>query len=162
MGLKVNKEELSKILGKSTTTLTTWQKNGLPIFQDGTKGKANIYDTSDVIQWLIDFNLGKLIDDSEIDQQVYSYEKERARKEKEGADKLGMENAQRRKELFPLEVLGNALENVVAQICAILDSIPVNIKRKIPELTASDIDIVKREIAKARNIASRSRIECDD
>ncbi|RDL44679.1 hypothetical protein DN730_09850 [Marinomonas piezotolerans] len=53
MGKKVQKKELADILGVTEKTLTTWQKNGMPIEVVGGRGSRNIYDTEAVVEWLV-------------------------------------------------------------------------------------------------------------
>ena len=53
MGKKVQKKELADILGVTEKTLTTWQKNGMPIEIVGGRGQRNTYDTEAVIEWLV-------------------------------------------------------------------------------------------------------------
>ena len=52
MGKKVQKKELADILGVTEKTLTTWQKNGMPIEVQGGRGQRNTYDTESVIEWV--------------------------------------------------------------------------------------------------------------
>ncbi len=51
MGMKVNKNQLSEVLGKSERTLTEWQKEGMPIEEIGDRGESNVYDTEKCIAW---------------------------------------------------------------------------------------------------------------
>lgn len=52
MGKIVNQGELAEILGKSPTTITEWQAQGLPIKTE-TPGRVGYeYDTADVIIWI--------------------------------------------------------------------------------------------------------------
>ncbi len=53
MAKRVNKKELSDILGISERTLTEWQKEGMPIAFDGDRGQSNEYDTAHVIEWYV-------------------------------------------------------------------------------------------------------------
>lgn len=53
MGKKVQKKELAEILGVTEKTLTTWQKNGMPIEVVGGRGQRNTYDTEEVIDWVV-------------------------------------------------------------------------------------------------------------
>lgn len=59
MGKKVQKKELAEILNVSEKTLTNWQKSGMPIEVEGGRGYINIYDTSEVISWMINQRLAK-------------------------------------------------------------------------------------------------------
>lgn len=86
---------------------------------------------------------------------------ERARLARAQSERIEMENAVKRGELAPIDTLRDALVPVVAQIAAILDAVPVKLKRESPQLTATDLDIIKREIAKAQNIAAEVRYEPD-
>lgn len=53
MGKIVNKRDLALIVGVSERTLTEYQREGLPMQVDGTRGESNAYDTEQVIRWLI-------------------------------------------------------------------------------------------------------------
>ena len=79
---------------------------------------------------------------------------ERARLAKMQADKIEMENAVRRGELVEVDILRTVLADVAGQLSSALESIPVKLRREAPHLTATDLDVVKREIAKARNLMS--------
>ena len=90
---------------------------------------------------------------------------ERAKLARAQTEKIDMELAVRRAELIPAGDVTAALSSVAAQAAAILDSIPVKLKRESPHLSASDIEIVKRELARARNVMAsiehESAIKCD-
>lgn len=60
MGKKVQKKELAEILGVSEKTLTTWQKNGMPIEVQGGRGQSNTYDTEEVINWVVTQRVAKM------------------------------------------------------------------------------------------------------
>jgi terminase small subunit / prophage DNA-packing protein len=84
---------------------------------------------------------------------------ERAKLARVQTERIEMENAVKRGELAPIDSLRDALVPVVAQIAAILDAVPVKLKREAPHLTAADLEIVKREIARAQNLAAEARYE---
>lgn len=53
-GMQVNKKELSEIFGISERTLTEYQKDPLfPFIEDGGRGQKNLYDTAQVLRYLI-------------------------------------------------------------------------------------------------------------
>ena len=54
----------------------------------------------------------------------------------------------------PVDQLTEALTGVLSQQVAILEAIPNNVKRKNPAISARDIEVIKKEIAKARNLAA--------
>lgn len=91
MGLIVTKIQLAEILGVSDRTLTTWQKNGLPIKVDGARGEANKYDTEDVIEWMIARDVNAAIGGTGGGSEKYDYETERARLTFHQANKVALE-----------------------------------------------------------------------
>ena len=86
---------------------------------------------------------------------------ERARLARAQSERIEMENAIKRGEIAPIDSLRDAMIPALTQISAIMDAIPVRLKREAPHLTATDIDIVKREIAAAMNLAAQVRYEPD-
>lgn len=83
---------------------------------------------------------------------------ERARLASEQADKIAMQNAVTRQELAPVHVVEDVLAKAGAKVAGILDTIPGIIQRRVPSLRATDIDLIRREIAKARNVAAAVNI----
>ena len=76
---------------------------------------------------------------------------ERARLAREQADKIAMQNAVTRGELTHTVLLEQVLAGTAAKIAGVLDSIPGMIRRRVPQLSAADIDVISGEIVKARN-----------
>lgn len=87
---------------------------------------------------------------------------ERAALAREQRDRIAMQNAVTRRELAPIATLEMALATVGRKISAVLESIPVSIKRRSKNLTAEDIAIITGEINRARNIAAAAQLEEDD
>lgn len=87
---------------------------------------------------------------------------ERARLAKEQADKVAMLNARARRELAPVYVLEQALANACRQIAGILEAIPVNLKRRVKNLSAEELEFITREIVQARNLAASAEITLED
>lgn len=85
---------------------------------------------------------------------------ERARLAREQADKIAMQNAQTRRELAPAYLIEEVLAKAGAKVAGILEAIPGQVKRRLPNLPASEIEAIQTEIAKARNVAAA--ISLDD
>jgi phage terminase Nu1 subunit (DNA packaging protein) len=123
MGKIVTKKELSEIIGVSERTITTYQKNGLPIEIDGGRGQSNSYDTEVVIKWLIHREMERLHSDAGADGSVFDYEMERARLTHHQANKAGMEAEVMKGQLIPSQtvktVWGDMLMNCRAKLLAI-------------------------------------------
>lgn len=79
---------------------------------------------------------------------------ERALLAREQREKIAMQNAVTRKELAPAYALEEILTRAGTRAAKILDTIPGEIKRRVPQLTADDIRVVASTVAKARNIAA--------
>lgn len=84
---------------------------------------------------------------------------ERARLAREQADKIAMQNAVTRGELAPARLLEEVLAKVGARAGRILETIPGEIRRRLPQLTSDDIGAVNRIVAKARNMAAGMSLE---
>ena len=65
-------------------------------------------------------------------------------------------------ELAPINVLEWALASVCNQIGATLETLPAKLKRRLPQLNAADLEIIRKEIAKARNAAAAIRLDLGD
>lgn len=77
--------------------------------------------------------------------------RERARLAREQADKIAMQNAVARGELAPANLLEQVLARVGARVGRLLETIPGELKRRHPSLTADDVAAVASTVAKARN-----------
>lgn len=84
---------------------------------------------------------------------------ERARLAKEQADKIAMQNAQARRELAPVVLITEVLAKAGTRVAGILEAIPGQVKRRLPDLPATEIEAIQREIAKARNICAAIRLD---
>jgi phage terminase Nu1 subunit (DNA packaging protein) len=133
MGKRVNKRELSEFLGYSERTLTEWQDAGMPIEEKGDRGEANVYDTADVVKWLVSRETGK----------------DRAETEKERltrlqADQIELEIAVKRKTLVPVAEIEPVYNRMVATAAAFLRSQIVPL--------AQSLELVQGEEAKVQLI----------
>lgn len=131
MGKIVNKAELAEILGKSERTLTTWQKNGLPIASDGERGSSNFYDVEEVIEWMINREIRRLVGDSEDPEGAYDYEKERARLTHHQANKVALEEEILRGDLIPAETVAFVQGQMLAAFRAKLLGMPTKLAPRV-------------------------------
>jgi phage terminase Nu1 subunit (DNA packaging protein) len=92
-----NKSKLADILGVTQTTLTMWQREGLPFATK--RGRDNAYETSDVIDWLLKRERTKL-SRAATESGGIDIDHEKARKERALADKHEMDLSLRRGELL--------------------------------------------------------------
>lgn len=83
---------------------------------------------------------------------------ERARLAKEQADKIAKQNKVTDRELAPVTLIEEVLAKVGRQIAGVLESIPVQLKRR-SSLSGDDLDYITAEIVKARNLAAAIKVE---
>lgn len=78
---------------------------------------------------------------------------ERALLAREQRVKIEMQNSVTRRELAPVTLIEEVLSKVGRQIAGILESIPVQLKRR-SSLSLDDLEYIAAEIVKARNLAA--------
>lgn len=136
MGKTVNKTELSEIIGVSQRTLTTWQKNGMPIAMDGTRGTENLYDSEEIIQWMIQREINRRITDHGGNEaEFYDYEMERARLTHHQANIASLDEQVKQGKLIPSDVVEGAWVDFVAAFRAKVMSIPTKAAHQFIALT---------------------------
>lgn len=132
----VNKRELSDIIGKSQQTITTWQKNGMPISADGISGTANLYDTSDVIDWMIQQEIKRRITNhGGNDDDWYDFEKERARLTHHQANIAALDEQVKETELISAETVSRAWCDLSTAFSSKILSIPTKAAHSFISLT---------------------------
>jgi phage terminase Nu1 subunit (DNA packaging protein) len=88
---------------------------------------------------------------------------ERAALARAQRERIEMQNAVTRGELAPVVAIEQVLAQAGSKVAAVLDTIPGMIRRRVPGLSAADIELVASEVAKARNIAAAIRMaDLDD
>lgn len=78
------------------------------------------------------------------------------------ADGQEIKNAQLRRELAPVALIEWVLGKAGAQISAILDALPMQLKKRNPKLTASNLETIRRDIVKAQNAAAHVTVDLDE
>ena len=136
MGKTVNKAELSEIIGVSQRTLTTWQKNGMPIAMDGIRGTENLYDTAEIIDWMIQREIQRRITDHGGDEDDwYDFEKERARLTYHQANIAALDEQVKETELISAETVCRAWCDLTTAFSAKVRSIPTKAAHNFIRLT---------------------------
>ena len=112
-------------------------------------GRSKKYRMSDIVKAMMD-------------TEELNLQQERAKLAVEQTRKLERENNLADGKIADVELLSVALTDVLSQMVAIFEAIPNNIKRVCPEISSRGIEVVKKEIAKARNLAVEAAIETDN
>jgi len=152
---EIGVRELGELTGRSRPTLEKYitEAGVKPVRVDG---RNRYFDSRD----LLTFKL--MQSDSARTSTDYDLEEERARETKERADNLELKNAQLRRELIPVDLMSWTLGGLGSQISAILESIPVKLKRRMPKLGAAEVDIIKTEVAKCQNSCADLSVDFDE
>lgn len=72
-----------------------------------------------------------------------------------------LKNAGLRQRLGPISIINDLLAKCASSINAILDSLALTMKRKIPRLTAKEVEIVRAEVAKAQNAIADVEVDVE-
>jgi phage terminase Nu1 subunit (DNA packaging protein) len=126
-GKIINKVELSEILGIAERTITSYQKNGLPIEIDGGRGQSNSYNTKDVIDWFVDWRLSKL--SGPRDDAQYIFEEERARLTYHQANREALKEQEERSTLVPAENIARQDAEKNKAFVQLIDQLPDILER---------------------------------
>lgn len=161
--LILNRGDIAMLMSVSNNSILAWQDrevDPLPILKKAKKrGQANQYDAAAVVSWRIRQELSRLTVDE--DGQPIDYEAERARLTKAQATAQEMKNDESMSRLCPLDIIEWTISSVLEQVVSVLESIPIKVKQRLPHMKASELEIIKREIIKARNIASKAKLKTD-
>jgi phage terminase Nu1 subunit (DNA packaging protein) len=90
----IGQESIAAVFGVAPKTIVEWQEQGLPIAVRGKPGVPSEYDTDSCIAWLVDREVKKI-----------QAERPQDRLARVQADKIEMENAEKRGLLIPAEQL---------------------------------------------------------
>lgn len=159
----LNKAQMAASLGISTQAFEKW---GVP--QAAAIGREVFFTVDDVLAnrlALIDKRhrdaLAALQAEAVGDDEVNA-ELEKALLTR--AQRVGQEikNAERQRELAPVALIEWTLAKVGGQIAAILESVPLKVKRVLPKLTATEVEHIKREVVKAQNVAAGIVVDLDE
>lgn len=144
MGKAVNQTELAEIIGVSDVTLWEWQKEGMPVQEQGVRGTANQYDTKEVIDWCIQREL----------KRAGKGETQRDREARLRGDLLEIELAQQRGTMVPSDQVKPIWESRVlvaaafqmsraSRLAAVLEAAP-GIEKKREILKAQDAEFLTK------------------
>ena len=160
----IDQASTAYLLGCDSRTVQTYGKravNPLPVVKQGKRGTPTLYDPHQVLQWAIQNELAKVIDDDGDSGIVLNLEAQRARLAAAQAVKVETENEVRAGELAPVKVLEFAIGDFAGQALSIFEGIPAKIKRSLPSLRAREIKILERELVKVRNAVASIQINFD-
>lgn len=158
----LNKSQMAASLGISTQAFEKWGVQ--PVARIG---REAFFDARSVV----DNRLAQVerkhqpdpSDVGDIDPLIeFKLAQERLRLTAAQAEAQELKNEVTKARLIPVEFITFALSRTAAQIASLLDTIPLKVKRKHPELQPRHIESLTREIAETRNVAAQFGDELPD
>lgn len=158
--LLVNARQLAFIFDVSGPKISEWTKqprNPLPVAARN-KGRAgNQFDPQVCVEWYVEHEIRvrlgnrRQANEEGDTENVLNFNAEKTRLTKAQADAKELEVRLRMGELIPITGAIAAVTQVCELIDSSLSSIPAQLQRAAPHLTASDVDVVRKVIAKCQN-----------
>lgn len=145
----LNKRETAAGLGISVQAFSAWGVR--PVAKIG---RESFYTIRDVLDNRLDHQAENL--KSVDDEMVTGLERERLRLTRAQADNMEIKNEIAKGKIAPIEIIQIVLSRISGEAAGELDSIPLNIKRKHPELDNMIIEDIKRHCVKGQNAIARS------
>lgn len=145
----LNKTSMAASLGISVQAFDKWGVK--PVAR---VGRSVYFTAHNVLQNRLDNEAAKK--QPEPDEELGSgLDFERYRLTKAQADAQELKNEINQQEVVPVDFAAYAISRVAAEASGVIDSTPLNLIRKNPELTIAQQENIKRELAKAMNALSK-------
>jgi phage terminase Nu1 subunit (DNA packaging protein) len=138
----LNQQQMAKSLNLTVSAFARWEVE--PVARIG---KQVFYDVNSVLENRLS-KAGPTGSNGDI-------EAERLRLTSAQAEGQELKNELAKGRIAPIEIITLSLSTVAGAAAGILDSLPLNIKRQYPELSAQMIEAIKRQCVKAQNEISR-------
>ncbi len=149
--MKLTYQQIADLTGKHKNTVINRLNASTLTHEDQGPGKAKLWESVDslAVIYEVEFSYSGCVNDDELD-----YNRERARAEKERADKLELNNAERRKELLPAQEVKREWINIITNAKIKLTGLP----SKLSALT-DDPEERRRLFIEAKAIIDEALIE---
>ena len=152
----LNKSQMAKSLGISVQAFDKW--GVAPVSRYGNQA---FYD----VRRVLDNRLMKQADQMQPapgDQGEGTIDFERLRLTRAQAEGQEIKNELSKGRTAPVEIITLVLSRIAGEASGELDSLPLNIRRKHPELASQVIESIKRHCVKAQNAISRTGESLDN
>jgi phage terminase Nu1 subunit (DNA packaging protein) len=138
----LTQQNMAKSLGVTVSAFARWEVE--PVARIG---KHAYYDVRAV--------LNNRLEKADQAGNTGDIETERLRLTRAQAEGQEIKNELAKGRIAPIEIITQSLATVAGATAGILDSLPLNMKRQYPELSAQMIEAIKRQCVKAQNEISR-------
>lgn len=125
----IGQEQIAEVFGVAAKTIVEWQEQGFPISVRGAPGIPSEYETEACINWLIDREVRKV-----------QTERPQDRLARVQADKIEMENAEKRGLLIPADQLEPKLRAAMIAAREHWRNEPARLAREVPGKPIKEIE----------------------
>lgn len=125
----VGQEKIAELFGVAAKTIVEWQEQGMPIAQRGSPGVPSEYESEACINWMIDREVKKV-----------QIERPQDRLARVQADKIEMENAEKRGLLIPTDQLEPKLRAAMIAAREHWRNEPSRLAREVPGKPIKEIE----------------------
>jgi phage terminase Nu1 subunit (DNA packaging protein) len=147
----LNKTAMAASLGISTQALDKWGVR--PVAK---VGRSVYFTVADVLANRFQNVASKQQPEyPEDEENGCGYDYERYRLTKAQADNMEIKNELAKGKAAPVNILQMCLSKVAGEVAGLLDGIPLDVKRKDPNLDSQSIENIKRICVKAQNAMSK-------
>jgi phage terminase Nu1 subunit (DNA packaging protein) len=148
MGKRVNRNELAEIFDVSLPTVSAWLRAGMPVLEQGRKGREYAFDTGEVRKWLED----RAVSATQGDMSKLSLEEIRKRYETARAAREELELAKAKREVVPIDEVSKIVGAEFSRCKTRLLAIPTKVRPTVeewtgnPEATAEIVQAIEARI----------------
>lgn len=125
----IGQEQIADVFGVAPKTIVEWQEQGMPIAQRGKPGVPSEYESKDCIAWYVEREVKKV-----------QGERPQDRLARVQADKIEMENAEKRGQLVPASLLEPKLKSVAIAAREFWRNEPTRLAREVPGKSIKEIE----------------------
>lgn len=145
----LNKSDMAVSLGITVQAFDKWGIKPVKKI-----GRSVYFDARSVVDNRIAHAIQKQqpADPQDMDEDQLDYQRWRLTREQ--ADKAARENQIAEKQMVPTDFATFALSRIAAKIASVLDTVPLTMRRRYPELQTKHIEGIQRELVKASNEAA--------
>lgn len=125
----IGQEQIAEVFGVAAKTIVEWQEQGFPIALRGSPGIPSEYETEACINWMVEREVKKV-----------QAERPQDRLARVQADKIEMENAERRGLLIPADQLEPKLRAAMVAAREFWRNEPARLAREVPGKPIKEIE----------------------
>lgn len=147
MAVLLNKSEMAASLGISVQAFDKWG-----VQPAERRGREALFDVRSVVDNRVEHARKKQQPGKDDDEE--NIDAERLRLIRAQADAAEMANEKKRNEVIEASFCTFVLSKIAAEISSIMDSVPLSMRRRFPELETRHIEYLKSDVIKAMNKAA--------